>query len=321
MTRFSFLWLGLIGCIAAHSAGVAQSADYPSRMVRIVVPFSAGSNTDTQARIIAEKLGELWRQQVIVENRPGLAGTASVAKSPADGYTLMLTSSGHTVAGTLHKNLPFDPVKDFAGVTQVTSVAAALVVPPDLPAKTVQEFIALAKAKPGSLNFSSAGTASTSYLAGEIFKQTAKIDIVHVPHKGAPEAFTSILRGDAQLYMSSVNLALELNTAGKIRIIAVTGRERFAGLPDVPTVAESGLPGMVYESWFGVMAPAGTPPAVLNKASEDIGRVLRAPEVEPRMKAQGLSVVTQSPQQFDAMIKSEAERFGQILRAAGIGGT
>jgi tripartite-type tricarboxylate transporter receptor subunit TctC len=313
-------WLGFAALIAANSAALAQPAEYPSRLVRIVVPFSAGSNTDTQARIIADKLGELWRQQVIVENRPGVAGTASVAKSAPDGYTLMLTSSGHTIAATLHKNLPFDPVKDFSGVTQVTSVAAALVVPPDLPAKTVQQFIALAKEKPGSLNFASAGTASTSYLAGEIFKQTAKIDIVHVPHKGAPEAFTSILRGDSQLYMSSVNLALELNAAGKIRILAVTGGRRFAGLPDVPTVAESGLPGLVYESWFGVMAPAGTPPPVLNKASQDIARVLRSPDVEERMKSQGMSVVTQSPQQFDQMIKSEAERFGRILRAAGIGG-
>jgi tripartite-type tricarboxylate transporter receptor subunit TctC len=320
MAIFPMWWLGFAALIAANSTALAQPADYPNRMVRIVVPFSAGSNTDTQARIIADKLGELWRQQVIVENRPGVAGTASVAKSAPDGYTLMLTSSGHTIAATLHKNLPFDPVKDFSGITQVTSVAAALVVPPDLPARTVQQFIALAKEKPGSLNFASAGTASTSYLAGEIFKQTAKIDIVHVPHKGAPEAFTSILRGDSQLYMSSVNLALELNAAGKIRILAVTGGKRFAGLPHVPTVAESGLPDLVYESWFGVMAPAGTPPPILTKASEDIARVLRSPDVEERMKSQGMSVVTQSPQQFDQMIKSEAERFGGILRAAGIGG-
>lgn len=320
MATFPTWWLGFAALIAADSAALAQPAEYPTRMVRIVVPFSAGSNTDTQARIIADKLGELWRQQVIVENRPGVAGTASVAKSAPDGYTLMLTSSGHTIAATLHKNLPFDPVKDFSGITQATSVAAALVVPPDLPAKTVQQFIALAKEKPGSLNFASAGTASTSYLAGEIFKQTAKIDIVHVPHKGAPEAFTSILRGDSQLYMSSVNLALELNAAGKVRILAVTGGKRFAGLPDVPTVAESGLPDLVYESWFGVMAPAGTPPPILSKASEDIARVLRSPDVEERMKSQGMSVVTQSPRQFDDMIKSEAERFGRILRAAGIGG-
>jgi tripartite-type tricarboxylate transporter receptor subunit TctC len=323
MARFVAFWVGLVVLTAASAAGFAQQAadpaQYPSRMVRIVVPFSAGSNTDLQARIIAEKLTELWRQQVIVENRPGVAGTASVAKSAADGYTLMLTSSGHTVAATIHKNLPFDPVKDFAGVTQVTSVPAALIVPPNLPAKTVAEFIALAKERPGSLNFASAGTASTSYLAGEIFKQTAKINIVHVPHRGAPEAMTSIVRGDSQLYMSSANLALELIRAGTVRILAVTSSKRFVHLPHVPTVAESGLPDLVYDSWFGVMAPAGTPTAILNKANEDIVRVLRMPDVQERMSAQGLSVVTQSAQQFDGMIKSEAERFGKILRAAGIG--
>jgi tripartite-type tricarboxylate transporter receptor subunit TctC len=323
MPVFSRLWLALAMLIAGSSAGLAQqagdTAQYPSRMVRIVVPFSAGSNTDLQARIIAEKLTELWRQQVIVENRPGVAGTASVAKSPADGYTLMLTSSGHTVAATIHKNLPFDPVKDFSGVTQVTAVPAGLIVPANLPAKTVADFIALAKERPGSLNFSSAGTASTSYLAGEIFKQAAKINIVHIPHKGAPEAMTSIIRGDAQLYMSSANLALELIKAGTVRILAVSSGKRFAHLPNVPTVAESGLPGFDYESWFGVMAPAGTPSPIVTRASDDIARALRLPDVQERMAAQGLSVVTQSPQQFDDMIRSEAERFGKILRAAGIG--
>ncbi len=238
-----------------------EATPYPNQIVRIVVPFSAGSNTDGQARIIADKLSELWKQQVIVENRPGVAGTASVAKAAADGYTLMLTSSGHPVANVINRSAPFDPVKDFAGVTQTTSVPAALVVPLEFQAKTVSDFIALARQKPGTLNFSSAGTASTSYLAGEVFKQVAKIDIVHIPHKGAPEAMTSILRNDSQLYFASANSTTELYEAKKIGIIAVSSGKRFPPLPNVPTVKESGLADYEYDSWFGVMAPAGVPEA------------------------------------------------------------
>jgi tripartite-type tricarboxylate transporter receptor subunit TctC len=318
------MWFGVAARVAAFlAAGSAASAQdtahYPSQLVRIVVPFSAGSNTDGQARIIADKLGELWKQQVIVENRPGIAGTASVAKSPADGYTLMLTSSGHPVANVITRSAPFDPVKDFAGVTQTTSVPAALIVPVDFPGKTVADFIALAKQKPGTLNFASAGTASTSYLAGEVFKQIAKIDIVHIPHKGAPEAMTSILRNDSQLYFASANSTTELLEAKKIGVMAVSSGKRFPPLPDVRTVKESGLPDYEYESWFGVMAPAGVPKPILAKASQDIARVLRMPDVADKMKAQGLVVATQSPDEFDALIKSEAERYGKILRDAGVG--
>ena len=180
-----------IVCAAALLAVVVQPASaqqYPNQTVRIVVPFSAGSNTDAQARILADKLSQMWKQQVIVENRPGIAGTGSVAKSAADGYTLMLTSSGHPVANVISPTAPFDPVKDFAGVTQVSAVSASFVVPPELPANNLKEFIALAQQSPGKMNFGSAGTASTSYLAGEIFKQIAKVNLVHVPYKGAPEA-------------------------------------------------------------------------------------------------------------------------------------
>jgi len=204
-------------------------------------------------------------------------------------------------------------------VTQTTAVPAALVTPPDLPAKTVGEFIALARQKPGALNFASAGTASTSYLAGEVFKQIAKINIVHIPHKGAPEAMTSILRNDSQLYFVSANLATELIEAKKIGVLAVSSGKRFPQLPNVPTVKESGVPDYEYESWFGVMAPAGVPKPILAKASQDIARVLRMPDVADKMKAQGLVVVTQSPEEFDVLIKSEAERYGKILRDAGVG--
>jgi tripartite-type tricarboxylate transporter receptor subunit TctC len=310
--------------MAALVTGVAgaaaqDAAPYPNQLVRIVVPFSAGSNTDGQARIIADKLADIWKQQVIVENRPGVAGTASVAKAAADGYTLMLTSSGHPVANVITRSAPFDPVKDFAGVTQTTSVPAALVVPLEFPAKTVSDFIALARQKAGTLNFSSAGTASTSYLAGEVFKQVAKIDIVHIPHKGAPEAMTSILRNDSQLYFASANSTTELYEAKKIGIIAVSSGKRFPPLPNVPTVKEAGLAGYEYDSWFGVLAPAGVPKPILNKVSRDIAIVLRLPDVAEKMKAQGLVVATQSPDEFDAMIRSEAERYGKILRDAGVG--
>jgi tripartite-type tricarboxylate transporter receptor subunit TctC len=309
-------------CAAAALAAIVQPASaqqYPSQPVRIVVPFSAGSNTDAQARILADKLSQMWKQQVIVENRPGIAGTASVAKSPADGYTLMLTSSGHPVANVISPTAPFDPVKDFAGVTQVSAVSASFVVPVELPANNLKEFIALAQQSPGKMNFGSAGTASTSYLAGEIFKQVANVSLVHVPYKGAPEALNSIMRNDTQVYFASTTFSPDLMTAKKIKVLAVSSAKRAPRLPDVPTAAESGVPGYVYDSWFGVMAPAGTPAAILNKVSTDIASALRLPDVVKAVDTQGLVVVTQTPAEFDKLIASEASRYGKILREAGVG--
>jgi tripartite-type tricarboxylate transporter receptor subunit TctC len=316
----SIVALGALALASPHAvlAQASDPAQYPNQTVRIVVPFSAGSTTDGQARVIADKLGEMWKQQVIVENRPGIAGTASVAKAPADGYTLMLTSNGHTIAKVINRNLPYDPVKDFAGVTQVSTVPVGFLVPPDLPATTVKELIALAKEQPGKVNFASAGRASSSYLAGELFKQTAKIDIVHIPHKGAPEALTSILRGESQLFAASVSTALDLIATKKVGILAVT--RPVAALPHVPTVADAGLPEYSYDSWFGVMAPAGTPRAILAKVSQDIARAVQLPEVHERMTRQGVVIVTQSPDRFDAVIASDTERYTKILTEAGVQG-
>jgi tripartite-type tricarboxylate transporter receptor subunit TctC len=313
-----------IACAIAVVVAMAQPASaqqYPSQPVRIVVPFSAGSNTDAQARILADKLSQMWKQQVIVENRPGIAGTAGVAKSPADGYTLMLTSSGHPVANIISPAAPFDPVKDFAGITQVSIVSAALMVPPDLPANNLKEFIALVQKSAGKMNFGSAGTASTSYLAGEIFKQVAKANLVHVPYKGAPEALNSIMRNDTQIYFASATFSPDLITSKKIKVLAVSSAKRAPRLPDVPTAKEAGLPDYVYDSWFGVMAPAGTPPAILNKVSQDIASVLKQPDVVKAVDNQGLVVATQSPAEFDKLIQSEAARYGKILREAGVGGS
>jgi tripartite-type tricarboxylate transporter receptor subunit TctC len=305
------------GAVLAASGAMAQT-DYPNQPVRMVVPFSAGSVTDLLARSIGDKLSERWGQQVIVENRPGIPGTASVAKAAPDGLTLMLTSNGHTVAAVLNKNLPFDPVKDFSGVTQVASVPLVLIAPPDLPAKTLKELIALAKDKPGTLNFASSGLASTAYVSGELLKQTAKLDIVHVPYKGAPESLTGIMRSDSHMFFAGINIALDLIQSGKVHPLAVATSKRIASLPSVPTFAEAGMPEFEYDAWFGIMAPANTPAAVLDKVSRDVDAILQLPDVRKRLESQGVITVVSTPQKFDMLIRSDTERFGKMLREAGV---
>ena len=318
MKRVRSVLLGVAAIAAACGSAFAQG-DYPNQMVRIVVPFSAGSITDGLARILADKLSIVWKQQVIVENRAGLPGTTGVAKSAPDGYTLMLTSNGHTIAGVINKNLQYDPVKDFAGVSQVAAVPMAMIVPPDFPAKSLKEFLQMAKDKPGQLNFSSAGVASTSFLSAEILRQNAAVNMVHVPYKGAPEAVTAVVRGDAQMYFAPIPSAKELGAAGKVRVMAINSTKRVPQLPDTPTVAESGLPDYKYESWFGVMAPAGTPKPVLDKISKDIAAVLMMADVKEKLDVQGSIPAPNTPEQFDAIIKSDTERYGKILRDAGVG--
>src|SRR5215813_13027536 len=315
LRAISLALAGMASLLGTSVAALAQN--YPNQVVRIVIPFSAGSITDGLARILADKLAEVWKQQVIVENRPGLPGTTGVAKSPPDGYTLMLTSNGHTIAGAINKNIQFDPAKDFAGVSRVASVPLVAIVPPELSAKTLKEFIALAKERPGQLNFSSAGVASTSYLSAEIFKQDAKINILHVPFKGAPEAVTAVIRNDVQMYMAPIPTAEELGSNGKVKPIGINSDKRVPQLPNVPTIAET-LPDYKYESWFGVMAPAGTPKPILTKVSEDIAKVLQMPDVREKLLAQGSIPAPNTPAEFEAIIKSDTERYGKILKDAGI---
>jgi len=295
---------------------VAQS--YPSKTVSIVVPFGAGSITDGLARVLADKLGTNWKQAVIVENKPGLPGTASVARSAPDGYTLMVTSNGHTIASVINKNITFDPVKDFAGVSVLASVPLVAIVPSEFPAKTLREFIDLANASPGKLNFSSAGIASTSYLSAEIFRQQARINIVHVPYKGVPDATTAVIRGDVQMYFAPIPNARELGAAGKVRAIAINSDKRAVQLPDVPTIAEAAVPDYKYESWFGLMAPAGTPRAILSKVSQDVAAILEMTDVRERLTTFGSIPAPSTPEQFDAIIKSDTERYGKVLRDAGV---
>ena len=307
-----------LACFGALTPLQAAAQSYPARTVSIVVPFGAGSITDGLARVLADKLGTLWKQAVVVENKPGLPGTAFVAKSAPDGYTLMVTSNGHTIAAVINKDISFDPVKDFAGVTVIASVPLVAIVPFDLPAKTLREFIALASASPGKLNFSSAGIASTSFLSAEIFRQQAKINIVHVPYKGVPDATTAVIRGDVQMFFAPIPNARELSTAGKVRAIAINSDKRAPQLPDVPSIAEAAVPDYKYESWFGLMAPAGTPRGLLTKVSQDVATVLEMADVREKLTAYGSIPAPTTPEQFDTIIKNDAERYGKILRDAGV---
>jgi tripartite-type tricarboxylate transporter receptor subunit TctC len=299
------------GQALAQAAADAAKA-YPERTVILVVPFSAGSMTDILARTVAEKLSERWRQQVVVENRPGMAGTAGVAKAPADGHTLMLTSNGHTVTNLVNPNVAFDPVKDFTPVSKVASSPMILVVAPEVPAKSLKELVGLAKAKPGSLNYSSAGLGSASHIAAELLKQTAGMDIVHVPHRGMIESATAVLRNDVAMTFTFFSGSGDLIQVGRLRALAVSGNKRLAQLPEVPTFAEAGLPEYGYDAWFGIMAPAGTPRAIVAKVGEDIAEALRAGDMKARFDPHGVDLVSSQPEEFEGLVKDDVERYRRI---------
>ncbi len=316
-------WIACLFAIACFSSAATTAfaqggASFPTKPVKIIVPFAAGSNSDIFARIIADGLGAMWKQPVIVENKPGLSGTVSAANSAPDGYTLLLTSNGHTIISVINKGLTIDPVNDFAGVTQIASQGLVLVVPPSLPVKTLKELIALAKKNPGKLNFASAGLASANYIAGEMFKQMAKIDIVHVPYRGSQEQYTAIMRGDAQIDFAGVGAALGLIQSNRMHALALAAPRRSAALPDVPTFAEAGMPEFNYDSWYGILAPAHTAAPILQKVSHDIASVLRMPEVQKRWKSMDAVPVTNSPAAFDAVLRADTDRYGKLLKAAGV---
>jgi tripartite-type tricarboxylate transporter receptor subunit TctC len=307
---------GAAAIVAALGAPVSAQ-NWPSQRVTIVVPFGAGSVTDILARIFADEMGKRWNQQVIVENRPGLAGTGAVAKSQPDGYTLMLTSNGHTVAGLVSKDAPFDPVKDFAGISRIGSAPLFLITSPNLDVKTLKDVIDLAKKEPGKLNFSSPGLASTTFIAGALFRKAAGINIVHVPFRSAPDAVTAVMRGDAQLYFAPVNLARDQSQAGKVKAIAAATAKRIPEMPDTPTFTEAGLP-FVYDSWFGMLAPRGVPKPILDKISNDWADALKTPEMQEKLKKQFLVGVHDTPDAMDKIVKTETENLTKVFKEAGI---
>jgi tripartite-type tricarboxylate transporter receptor subunit TctC len=313
---FRLLVAAFAALLVSAAAGAAQT--YPMQRITVVVPFGPGSVTDILARIFAEEMRKRWDQQIIVENRPGLAGTAAVAKATPDGYTLMVTSNGHTVSALVSKNIPFDPVKDFSGITRLGSVPLHLITNPDNPAKNLKELIALAKEKPGKLNFSSPGLASTTFIAGALFRQAAGIDIVHVPYRSAPDAVTAVVRGDSDMYFAPVNLSKEMAEAGKVVAIAAATAQRISEMPNVPTFTEQGLR-FVYDSWFGLLAPAGVPRAVLEKISNDWAAALKTPEMQAKLKSQFVLGASDTPEAFDKIINDETTSLTAVFKEANIG--
>jgi tripartite-type tricarboxylate transporter receptor subunit TctC len=315
MLRRQLFSCAIAAVLAAAAGAVAPAAaqTFPTQRVTIVVPFTAGSVSDIMARIIADEASRRWGQQVVIENRIGIAGTNSVAKSAPDGHTVILHSNGHTVASLVNKNLPYDPVKDFSGITRVATVPLYLIVNPSVPANNLKELIALAKAKPGTLNFSSPGLASTTFIAGALFRRLAGINILHVPFKGAPESVNAVLRNDVQMYFAPVNLTKQLAETGKVRPIATVTAKRLPEMPDVPTFREAGLD-FVYDSWFGLLAPAGVPAPIMEKLNKDFVAILQSPEVKEKFAKQFVIGVTDTPAAFDKIIRDDTARLAEVFK-------
>lgn len=304
-----------IAQVRAQDAKPAPT-DWPTQTVRLVTAVAAGSQSDILARAMSEHLQKLWGKDVIIENRPGLAGTAGIARATPDGHTLLLASNGHAMIQALNRNLTFDPVKDFAGVTKIASLPGILVVPPEGGPKSLRELILNAKANPGRYNYASAGLGTASSIAAELLKVEAGIDLVHVPFKGLPDAQIAVMRGDATLFMTFYSAAADLIASGKLRAIAIAGPKRVAALPDVPTVAEAGVPSYRYDAWFGFLAPAATPRDVIVKANAGLSEVARMAVIQERFTKLGVDVAPSTPEEMDTLLRSDTERFVKIFGLA-----
>jgi len=305
------------GALAPRSA---PAADYPSRPIRIVVPFTPGGQPDIYTRLIIPGLVESFRQQIIVDNRPGAGGSIGskiVADAVPDGYTLLSVSSGHTINPVVYK-LPYDTLKDFAGITRTYSAPFLLVAPMSLGIKSVKELIELAKARPGQLNFASAGPGSGTHFAGEMFKHSAGIDVVHVPYRGINESLTDIAAGRIQFFMAPIGSAAQLVRDGRIRGLGVSSPRRVSVLAEIPTIAESGLPGFEWDAWGSILMPARTPRAIVNRWNQEVRRAASAPDVQKRLHAIGMEAAPTSPEEVDALLKQQIAVIAKVARAAGV---
>ena len=318
-TRTRHLLLGCIG--VAIAAGVARAQDYPNRPIRFIVPQSAGGSTDKVARVVAQELSEVFGQTVVVDNRPGsgsLNGTELAARATPDGYTLLVVAASLSISPAVRKKLPFDVIRDFTPITQLVDLQHLLVVHPSVAAKSVKDVIALAKAKPGELNYASSGIATSTHMAAELFRYMTKTDMTHVPYKGGGPGITAMLAGQCHLYFATISTALPHVRAGKLRGLAVTGAKRSVAAPDLPTVAEAGVPGYVHSSWIGMAAPAKTPAPVLARLHAESVRIVQSPRIKSLFLKDGLESLGNTPQQFAADLKQEIEKWRKVVAAAGI---
>ena len=310
-----------LAVLAAIAALPAAAQTYPTRPIRLVVPSSPGGGTDITGRIVANKLSEQLGQPVVVDNRAGagtIIGIEIAAKAPPDGYTLLMGLSTLAINPSMYAKLPYDALRDLAPISLAVLSPNILTVHPSVPAKTVKEFIALAKAKPGTITFGSAGQATSPHLSGELLKVLAKIDIVHVPFKGSGQSVISSLAGEIAANFPSVPTAIPYIKAGKLRGLGVTMAKRTAALPDVPSIAEAGVPGYEATQWFGMLAPAGTPRPIIDRLNQEMVKLLKSPDVRDRLIADGADPAPTTPEEFGAYIKSETEKWTKVIKAAGI---
>ncbi|OGA47125.1 MAG: hypothetical protein A3F74_27755 [Betaproteobacteria bacterium RIFCSPLOWO2_12_FULL_62_58] len=310
-----------VAIMASTSAAMSSAAGYPARPIRIVVPQGAGGSTDLTARVVGQRLGDVFGQSVVVDNRPGagsIHGTDLVAKATPNGYTLLVVGSSVSLNPLLHNKLPFDPHRDLAPVTQLSFFSNLLVTHPSVPVKSVKELIALAKAKPGQLSFASSGTATGPHLSAELFKHMTETDMVHVPYKGAAPAINAVLGGEVQLVIASTVALLPHVQAGKLRGLAVTTARRSPVAPDIPTVAESGVPDYEHNDWNGMFAPAKTPSRIIAKVNAEVVKILRSPEITAFFLQRGSETAGNSPEEFAAFIRNYTPKWAKVIKAAGI---
>ncbi len=314
LTSFCIAILGITAIPA-----VAQT--FPTKPVRLIVPFPPGGPADMLGRLLGEKLAERWGQPVLIENRGGAAGNIGaelVARSPADGHVVLLNASSHIINGIMYSKLPYDPIRDFTPITQIASYQHMFVVHPSVPAKTVKDFVALARAKPGTLTVANSGSGTPGHLAAELFMTTAGIKYVHVPYKGSAPATTDLLGGQVVAMFNNPVNTLPYTSAGRLRALAVTGTQRLTVAPEIPTVAESGYADFEAGTWFGLYGPAGVPPAVVAGIHEEFVRALRLPDIRQKLVAQGWDLIGNSPAQFAAINKSDHEKWSRVIKAAGL---
>ena len=312
---------GLVALGYFVSGQAATAQDYPTKPIRLIVPFAPGGGTDITARAVAQKLGESWGQTVVPDNRPGANGTIGVditAKSAPDGYTITMISSSHAVNVGLYTKLPYDLLRDLAPVTQATSQPYVMVIHPSVPAKSVKEFIAYARSKPGGVNYGSSGTGGIAHLGGALLASIAGIEMVHIPYKGGAPSTMDLIAGQIQMQLGTLLLTGPHIKSGKLRVLAVTTPRRWPGTPELPTMQEAGVPGFAITQWYGMVAPAKTPPAIVNKLSKEISRLLHQPDVKDKLAADGADAVGNTPAEFGAHIKSEVAKYGKLVKQIGL---